>query len=181
MPVETKPVIPNQKTAKEWEQLYMPQLLTFEQGLGRNLEQYLAGASFFDNLPYTRQWEMRNYLLQLRSHLELYQPTADWFTQQQLPDYAAKLQEMKTGLDEVIEIIVNKMDNPIRYKAFQPFGPPPSPIPPGPHALPVAEQTNYNQKMLEIMQQSQKDSFDHYQKMHEIQQKITDSINEYRI
>ncbi len=179
--METKPVIPSQKTAKEWELLYLPQLLAFEKSLEQNLEQYVAGDPFFDNLPYTRQWEMRNYLLQLKSHLELYQPTADWFTLQQLPAYAAKLQEMKTGLNEVIEIIVNKMDNPIRYNAFQPFGPPPSPMPPIPYTMPPTDQVNYNQKMLEIMQQSQKDSFEHYQKMHELQQKITDSINEYRI
>lgn len=72
-----------------------------------------------------------------------------------------KLSEMKNNMDEVILLM-------------------PSPgLAPQPVAMPTAQQAEFNKKALEIMQASQKASFEHYQNMYALQQKITDSINRF--
>ena len=171
--------MPAQKTPQEWEDLYLPQLLAFENGLEISLAPLLQPNFLFSNLPYFKQWEWRTYFYQLRYHMELYNPTAEWFLKNNLPRYTYKLNEIKGNIDEVISMIASQMDSQASSPVDQRYGPPPNPVLPNSYAMPPAEQAAYNKKMLEIMQESQKKSFEHFQNMYDIQQKITDTINRY--
>ena len=64
----------------------------------------------------------------------------------------------------------------------QPFSPlQPEPLPSQTYFPPSVQDAETNKKMLEIMAESQKASFEHYEKMHAMQEEITKSINRFSI
>lgn len=171
-----------QLTPLEWENLYLPKLISYEDALELSLEPYLQGNQLFLNLTYFQQCQLRDYLLEQRNYLELYNPTAEWFVQNNLPKYMEKLTEMKNNIDSVLSLIFLQMDNQFT-NPFSPLFSPlqPAPLPAQSYSPPSSQQAETNKKMLEIMADSQKASFEHFEKMHAMQEEITKSINSFSI
>jgi len=171
-----------QLTPLEWENLYLPKLVAYENALELSLEPYVQDNQLFVNLTYLQQWQLRDYLLGQRNYLELYNPTAEWFVQNNLPRYMEKLTEMKNNIDSVLSLILLQMDNQFSHPLSPPFSPSqPDSFPAQTYSPSSAQQAETNKKMLEIMADSQKASFEHFEKMHAMQEEMTNSINRFSV
>lgn len=171
-----------QMTPQEWENKYLPQFESYQNALELSLEPYVQGDRLFVSWPYAQQWQFRNYLFEQRRHLELYNLTAEWFVQNNLPRYMEKLMELKSNIDSIISLLVMQMDSQQFASVMSPFASSPAaPLPAESYSPFSAQQAETNQKILEIQRDSQKASFEHYERMHAMQEEMTKKINSFSI
>lgn len=161
------------KTPIEWENEHLLQLDEFERTFESRMEPWLAGNVLFANRPYSDQVNICSYITERRNYLNLYDNVSSWFLARNLHRYSDRLRDLKGKFDELIPL----MFSPVMRASYQPFLPPPRPMPLRP-AAPLAPAA-FNADMARIMRGMQEAERIHQENMYQMQKKITGSINSF--